>query len=141
MGHIFFIAPTPDTNLDEISEWTLFWLLEHNLVPDTAIYNCHTVRQALAAIEAPLSIGEPPALVVIDHSTPPREEIIKFADNLRNCIPESWILEIVPNDMPLPAAKENAFWVRKPVCKEDWIAVLDHVFFRAGTPQWSASEK
>ncbi len=141
MGHIFFIAPTADSNLDEISQWTLYWLLEHNLVPDTAIYNCHNLRQASVAIEAPLALGEPPALVVIDHSTPPQSEAIHFAKKLRNCIPESWIVEITPDNMPLPSVDENSFWVQKPVTKESWIAILKHIFLTAGTPQWSATER
>ena len=141
MGHIFFIAPSADSNLDEISQWTLYWLLEHNLVPDTAIYNCHNLRQALVAIEAPLTIGEAPQLVVIDHTTPPQEETIRFAGKLRTCIPESWIVEIVPPDMPLPSVDENSFWVQKPVPKEDWLSVLEHVFLKAGSPQWSETEK
>ena len=108
MGHIFFIAPDADSNLDEIAQWTLYWLLEHNLIPDTAIYNCHNLRQALVAIEAPLAIGEAPALVVLDHSTPPKEEVLEFAQKLHNCIPESWIVEIVPREMPLPQIQENS---------------------------------
>lgn len=138
MGHIFFIAPDADSNLDEIAQWTLYWLLEHNLIPDTAVYNCHNLRQALVAIEAPLAIGEAPALVVLDHSTPPKEEVLEFAQKLHNCIPESWIVEIVPKEMPLPQIQENSFWISKPVCRADWIAVLEHIFLKAGTPQWSA---
>lgn len=139
MGHIFFIAPNEDSNLDDIAQWTLYWLLEHNLIPDTAIYNCHNLRQALVAIEAPLSAGEAPALVVLDHTTPPKEESIQFATKLHDCIPESWIVEIIPKDMPLPQVQENSFWILKPVGKDDWIAVLEHIFLKAGTPQWSAA--
>ena len=139
MGHIFFIAPNSDSNLDEIAEWTLYWLLEHNLVPDTAIYNCHNLRQALVAIEAPLAIGEPPALIVLDHATPPQEETLQFATKLHNCIPESWIVEITPRDMPLPHVQEHSFWIQKPVSEADWKAVLEHVFLKAGSPQWTAT--
>lgn len=140
MGHIFFIAPTDDSNLDEISRWTLAWLLEHNHVPDTAIYNCHNLRQARVAIETPLESGEAPTLVVIDHATPPKEEVICFAKRLRECVPESWIVEIVPDEMPLPEADENSFWVRKPVGESAWVAILEHIFLKAATPQWSEAE-
>lgn len=141
MGHIFFIAPNEASNLDEIANWTLYWLLEHDLVPDTAIYTCQNLRQATVALEAPLNIGESPALVVVDHEEPPREETIEFAKNLRNCIPESWVIEMVPLSMPLPEANGDQFWIRKPVRKEEWLAVLEHVFLRASTPQWSETER
>ncbi len=123
-----------------MAQWTLQWMLQHDLSADTAIYTCTRLDQALRSLEDPLAAGEPPALIVFDHGVPPTVETVHFCDKLRSCIPEAWIVELVSKEMPLPQDPSDSFWIKKPVCKEDWIDVLQHVFLQAATPQWSNAD-
>lgn len=140
VGHIFFIAPDAGGTLDEIAQWTLRWMLLHDLPTDTSIYTCKSIAEAERALEAPITAGEPPALIVIDQGSSPRQESIRFADKLRQCIPEAWIIELVTSKMPMGRKTNEAFWLKKPVVKGDWEDVLQHVFIQAGSPQWSNAE-
>jgi len=137
VGHIFFISDSKDTDLGELAGWTLYWMLSHDISPDTAIYSCQGMEQGSKALETPLSQGESPALIVFDHGKTPTKESIAFGRRLRDTIPESWIIELVANDYPLPAKTEDAFFMRKPIRKNDWEDVLNHIFIEAGSPQWS----
>lgn len=91
---------------------------------------------AQSSIALPLTQSQAPSLVVIDHCET-SAAISQFSETLRNCIPEAWIIELVDNESWLPRDLQNAFLVRKPIRKDDWDDVLQHVFLRAGSPQWS----
>jgi|SRR5574344_2541924 hypothetical protein len=141
MGHIFFITLDSSCNLDEVAQWTLFWLLDHDMVANTTLYTCSGLEQAYRALEKPLKNGNSPALIVIDYPMQPNAEMIQFVHRLRECIPETWIVEFIPRSMPMPSNKEeHLFWIPKPVCEEDWTDVLKHVCFQAASPQWSEAE-
>ena len=58
---------------------------------------------------------------------------------LHNGIPESWIIEIIPDDMPLPedSRDDSTFWIRRPVSEEEWYATLENVLHKNGCPQWA----
>lgn len=142
MGHIFFITLDSSCNLDEIAQWTLFWLLDNDMVANTTLYTCSGLEQAYRALEKPLKTGNSPALIVIDYPMQPNPEMLQFVNRLRECIPETWIIEFIPRSMPIPSEKDrNLFWIPKPVCQEDWTDVLKHVCFQAASPQWSEAEK
>lgn len=136
MGHIFFIAPDSDEWLETLARWTVQWILRHDVPVDTTIYTCASLEQAQESLSAPLSQGNPPALVVIDHSNPD-PGVTRFGENLRACIPETWVIELVTGETPLPQDGDHAFLVRKPIQRADWEDVLQHVFLQARTPQWS----
>ncbi|HHX14956.1 MAG TPA: hypothetical protein GX724_02195 [Fibrobacter sp.] len=141
MGHIFFITPDSSCNLDEIAQWTLFWLLDHDMVTDTTLYTCSGLEQAYQALEKPLKNGDSPSLIVIDYPLNPNPEMIQFVNRLRECIPEAWIVEFIPKNMPLPPKKDDSlFWVSKPVSQESWVGILQHVCLQAASPQWSKAE-
>lgn len=137
MGHIFFITDSRSSDLSELSSWTLDWMLSHDQPADTAIYSCQGIEQGKQAIEAPLSAGESPELIVLDHGKAPTKESVAFGKRLRAAIPESWIVELVEKDYPMPDRNEDAFFMPKPICKNDWEEVLQHVFVEACSPQWS----
>lgn len=139
VGNIFFIAPQEESPLDEIAQWTLQWVLESQIPVDTFIHSCNSLEQAERALEKKMSIGDPPALIVFDHLESPTPESIRFSQKIRACIPETWTVELVPNTMPLPS-EEDSFWLRKPIIKEDWIEVLNHIRLKAASPQWSLSD-
>ena len=138
MGHIFFVAPISNELLDVIARWTVQWILRNDIALDTTIYTCASIEEAEASISIPLAHGTPPSLVVIDHGAPDKR-ITAFGEQLRSCVPESWIIELVENKSWLPADISNAFLVRKPVQREDWEDVLAHVFLQSQSPQWSRS--
>ena len=139
MGHIFFVAPTSDDQLETIARWTVQWILWNEVSVDTTIYTCASLDEAEASISIPLAHGIPPALVVIDHGEP-SPAITSFGQKLRTCVPEAWIIELVDNKSWLPDDMSQAFLVRKPVHREDWEEVLSHVFLQARTPQWSRNQ-
>ncbi|MDR1759306.1 MAG: hypothetical protein LBR60_02125 [Fibrobacter sp.] len=140
MGTIFFIAPQEESQLDEMAQWTLQWVLENRIPVDTFIHSCSSLEQARRAIQKKMAIGDPPALIVFDHLGSPTPEAMRFGAEIRSGIPEAWTVELVPANMPLPAPEDDSFWLRRPVKKDDWIEVLNHVCRRAASPQWSLSE-
>ena len=137
MGHIFFISDDPATDLSEIANWTLDWMLSHDISADTAIYTCKGIAQGEKALDTPLSQGESPALIVLDHASAPTKESVLFGKRLRDAIPESWIVELVEKDYPVSKKSDDAFFMPKPIRKAEWEDVLQHVFVEAGSPQWS----
>ena len=139
MGHIFFISPSSPGSLDRLCQWTFRWLLEHgDAAEDSTLYTCNSIEDATNLLESALIIGQSPALIILDHADHPREENLKFSRILHDGIPESWILELVPDDMPLPQDEDGLFWVRRPVSEDEWSATLQQVLLRSGSPQWAA---
>lgn len=136
MGHIFFIAPDSNEWLDTLARWTVQWILNHEIPVDTTIFTCCSLEQASESLSQPLANGTPPALVVIDHCKAD-PAVTRFGELLRACIPETWVIEMVTGETPLPRDGEQAFLVRKPVNRADWEDVLHYVFVQARTPQWS----
>lgn len=112
-------------------------MLSNDISADTAIYTCKGLDQGEKALETPLSQGESPALVVLDHGMRPTKESVQFGNRLRDLIPESWVLELVEKDYPVDKKSDDSFLLQKPICKSDWEETLLHVFVEAGSPQWS----
>ena len=128
MGHIFFITPSSPGSLDKLNQWTFRWLLEHgNMAEDSTLYTCNSIESAQSLLESALIIGQSPSL------------IIAFSKELHNGIPESWIIEIIPDDMPLPedSRDDSTFWIRRPINEEEWYATLENVLHKNCSPQWA----
>ena len=113
MGHIFFISDDRATDLSELANWTLDWMLSNDISADTAIYTCKGLDQGEKALETPLSQGESPALVVLDHGMRPTKESVQFGNRLRDLIPESWVLELVEKDYPVDKKSDDSFLLQK----------------------------
>ena len=139
VGHIFFIAPDSGDWLDTLARWTVQWILRNEIPIDTTIYTCSSLEQANETLAEPLAAGSPPALVVIDH-TNQDPAITRFGELLRSCIPETWVIEMVTGETPLPQDGDQAFLVHKPIRRGDWEDVLQHVFVQARSPQWSRAQ-
>lgn len=107
------------------------------MAEDSTLYTCNSIEDATNLLESALIIGQSPALIILDHSDKPREENLNFSKLLHDSIPESWIVELVPDDMPLPKEESGFFWVRRPVREEEWAATLQQVLLRNGSPQWA----
>jgi len=119
VGHIFFISDDRATDLTELANWTLDWMLSHDFPADTAIYTCKGIEQGEKALDTPLSQGESPALIVLDHGIKPTKESIAFGNRLHDLIPESWIVELVEKDYPISKQSDEAFFLPKPIRKAD----------------------
>lgn len=141
MGHIFFIAPSSPGSLDKLSQWTFRWLLEHgDLADDTTMYTCNSIEDATSLLETALIVGESPALIILDHADSPTEQNLEFSKRLHDGIPESWIVELVPDTMPIPQSDDNFYWVRRPVSEDEWCSTLEQVLLRNGSPQWARND-
>lgn len=136
MGHIFFISPSSPGSLDKLCQWTFRWLMNReDQSEDATLYTCNSIEDATGLLESALIMGESPALIVFDHADTPKAENLKFSKLLHDAIPESWIVELVPDSMPLPDedCEENGFcWIRRPVSEDEWYKVLQD-----GSPQWA----
>lgn len=137
MGHLLFVSTTPSPHLEEIARWTLHWILQNEIQVDSTIYACHSVGAASESIAKPLSQGNPPALVVLNHPVLENPDLLSFGALLRASIPETWILDLIETDSTLPQDREECFCLRKPLRQSDWEDVLAHIFLKASTPQWS----
>lgn len=142
MGHIFFIAPSSPGSLDKLSQWTFRWLLEHgDLAEDATMYTCNTIEDATSLLDSALIVGQSPALIILDHADTPTDRNLKFSKMLHDSIPESWIVELVPDTMPIPENDEgNFYWVRRPVSEDEWFSTLEQVLLRNGSPQWAQND-
>ncbi|MCF0225544.1 MAG: hypothetical protein HUK20_14855 [Fibrobacter sp.] len=141
MGHIFFISPSSPGSLDKLSQWTFRWLLEHGeLMEDATMYTCNSIEDATSLLESALIIGQSPALIILDHTDNPKSSNLDFSKCLHDGIPESWIVEIVPDSMPIPQSDDNLFWVRRPISEEEWYSTLDQVLLKSASPQWAGND-
>lgn len=140
MGHLFFVSARPNPHLEEIAGWTVQWILQKEIPVDSTLYACDSVAAARESIARPLSQGNPPALVVLDHQGLDNGELGAFGVLLRASVPETWVLDLVEPDSALPADREESFCLRKPLRQSDWEDVLAHIFLRARTPQWSRAD-
>ncbi|NLB64208.1 MAG: hypothetical protein GX801_08915 [Fibrobacter sp.] len=139
MGHIIFVAPNSDEQLDKLAHWTVEWILENEIPMDSSIYSCNSLATAEASIANPLFENTSPFLVVLGHGHP-HKETAAFGENLRSCLPETWIIEIIDDKSRLCKNLENAFFVKSPVHRQDWQNILQHIFIEAASPQWSRTE-
>lgn len=140
MGHIFFITPSSPGSLDKLNQWTFRWLLEHgNMAEDSTLYTCNSIESAQSLLESALIIGQSPSLIIFDHADHATEKNLAFSKELHNGIPESWIIEIIPDDMPIPedSRDDSTFWIRRPINEEEWYATLENVLHKNCSPQWA----
>lgn len=136
-GHVLLISKDAPF-AHQWSQFTADWLEKHGVDPNPIVYVCNDFSLAQKSIEIPLSIAQPPALVIIDHQLNDQDASI-FSKKLRDCIPESWILDLVDRDNTLPIQFESAHIISKPVHEDDWNEFFHMMFFQAANPQWSKS--
>jgi len=117
-----------------IGEWTLKWF-KNNGFPSYQIVRSHGLEMTLQSLEKPLRMGQPPDLVIVDRS-PNAVGIDHFSNIVADCIPESWVVELVlPED--LIQTDGSVIYLKKPFNKQDWINLLKHCFIECPNPQWS----
>ena len=120
-----------------MSQWTLRWLLQNDMADDTTMYTCNSIEDAQDILETALIEGESPALIVFDHADRAKDVNLKFSKKLHEAIPESWIVEIVPDDMPVEKSDGSLYWIRRPADEDEWNETLEQVLLRTPTPQWA----
>ena len=94
-------------------------------------------RRDLSDLETALITGDSPALIIFDHADRPTDMNIAFSKRLHNSIPESWIVEIVPDTMPIEKEDDSLYWIRRPLTEDEWRETLDQVLRKTPTPQWA----
>ncbi len=134
-GHILLLTTSVE-HAEQIADWTVAWLIAKKLDPHPMVFVCHDLEMAERSLELPLQQAKPPALVILDHQGKD-PEMSRFSKKLRDCIPESWVVDLVSKEGLLPADPSSAHVIWKPTLREDWEDLLGHLFLRASTPQWS----
>lgn len=109
------------------------------MADDATMYTCNSIEDAQSILETALIVGESPALIIFDHADHPRDVNLKFSKMLHESIPESWIVEIVPDEMPIEKNDGSLYWIRRPINEEEWDQTLEQVLLRTPTPQWANS--
>ncbi len=92
---------------------------------------------AIKSLEAPLKIGIPPEMVIVDRSLN-SVGIENFSTIVGDCIPECWVVELVSAKDPIQPDGSIIF-LQRPFKKQDWLDLLHHCFIECPTPQWSRS--
>ena len=65
---------------------------------------------------------------------------LEFSKRLHSSIPESWIVEIVPDSMPIRQDDGSLYWIRRPLDEDEWRETLEQVLRKTPTPQWADTE-
>jgi hypothetical protein len=133
-GYIILVAEAT-IEAEILSSWTVEWVLFNGVDIEPTVYLVDNLDLAKKSIEVPLASAHPPALVILDHSHA-QGEVSSFSQFLRSVIPETWIIDILTADSPVPE-DPTVFALFKPIHKENWENILKHVFSQAGSPQWS----
>jgi hypothetical protein len=134
-GHILLLTSSVE-HAEQIADWTVAWLIDQKIDQHPMVFVCHDLEMAERSLEMPLRDAKPPSLVILDHQGSD-QAMARFSKRLRDCIPESWIVDLVPRDGLMPADPTSAHVLWKPTLREDWEDLLAHLFLRATTPQWS----
>ena len=134
IGHIVAIAP-PSQELKRLSSWIISWVQDKDISIDPTVYTCSNTKLARHSLQVPLELGSPPSLIIIDHDIN-EEDISAFAREVREGIPETWVIELASDNTIIPQ-ENNIFLLKKPFKKTEWEEILTHVFLKASTPQWS----
>ena len=109
------------------------------MAEDSTMYTCNTIEEAVNILETALITGDSPALIIFDTADRPTDMNIAFSKRLHNSIPESWIVEIVPDTMPIEKEDDSLYWIRRPLTEDEWRETLDQVLRKTPTPQWANS--
>jgi hypothetical protein len=133
LGHILLISQS-NFHTQEMCQWTVDWILENDIPIETTVYLCDSVEMATKSLQNPIQEATPPSLIILDHEIP--EPLLQFSALLKDCLPESWVIDLIPTDNHVPEGL-GSFVVSKPVSKDDWFGILEHIFKNAHTPQWS----
>lgn len=110
------------------------------MAEDNTMYTCNSIEDASNILETALIQGESPALIIFDHADRPKDVNVNFSKKLHNAIPESWVIEIVPDSMPIQKDDRGLYWIRRPLGEDEWRETLDQVLRKTPTPQWANTD-
>ncbi len=121
---------------NNVCRWTFKWMAENGIRMDS-ISRTSGLELAIASLEAPLKIGAPPNMIIIDRSLD-AVGIENFSTIVSDCIPECWVVELVSAKDPIQP-DGSVIYLQRPFKKQDWLDLLEHCFIQCPTPQWSKS--
>jgi len=131
-GAIFLISGEPQ-RCARISRWVLEWVENSGADIEPSVYLLDSIDLARASLAEPLRLGEPPVLVIIDRITSGDPA---FAKLVSDCIPETWVVEILGDQDVLPQS-ECIVGLRHNARRDEWESMLHHCLQECPSPQWS----
>jgi hypothetical protein len=134
-GHVVWVGKGTLSS-DKLCRWTLKWIAEQQ-INIASIAQVDSLEMALESLEAPVRLGNPPEMVIVDRELK-CAGIETFSEKVQNCIPECWVVELV-SSKDLIQPEGNVIYMEKPINEEDWFDLLRHCFLECPNPQWSKS--
>ncbi|HNY29857.1 MAG TPA: hypothetical protein PKO15_03130 [Fibrobacteria bacterium] len=133
-GGIFLISANPDHSA-KWSRWILDWIERSGSDLENVVYLCDSPSLARESLALPVREGDPPAMVLVDRSTPGCDS--DLAKMISDCIPETWVIEILA-EQNAPSTENGAIMaLRESARRDEWEAVLHHCLHESPAPQWS----
>ncbi len=121
---------------NSVCQWTIEWMKDH-AIGITNIIRTSGLELAIESLETPLKQGSPPEMVIVDRSLN-SVGIENFSTMVGDCIPETWVIELVSSKDPIQP-DGTVVYMQRPFKKQDWLDLLHHCFVECPNPQWSKS--
>lgn len=136
-GGIFLISAHPDRSA-RWSRWILDWISRSGSDLESVVYLCDSPALARESLALPVREGEPPSMVLVDRSTKGCDA--DLARLISDCIPETWVIEILSDNDPLPTDGGAVMALRESARRDEWESLLHHCLHESPSPQWSKAE-
>lgn len=133
-GGIFLICSETEPGA-QWSRWILEWIERSGSDLERAVYLCDSADLARESLALPVSVGEPPGMVIVDRAATGGTS--DLARMISDCIPEAWVIEILSDSDTVGV--NGLFALRRLARREEWESMLHHCLHECPAPQWSRS--
>ena len=131
-GPVFLLCSDTERS-QRVCRWILEWM-EGNETPfERMVFVCDDVDLVRRSLREPLLEGDPPTLIVLDRASCGGPA---FAAEVSDCIPESWVVELVEENDCLPL-RSSILALRTGSRRDEWEGFLQQVLEECLTPQWA----
>jgi hypothetical protein len=133
-GPVFLLCSDSERS-QRVCRWILEWMEGNDTPFERTVYVCDDIDLVRRSLREPLMEGDPPALVVLD-----RKSCLgpSFAAEVADCIPETWVVELVDEQDCLPL-RPSILALRHTARRDEWEEFLQQVLDDCVTPQWAQS--
>ncbi len=132
-GGIFLICSDSEQG-SRWSRWILEWIERSGSDLERAVYLCDSAELARESLALPVSVGEPPGMVIVDRVAAGGSQ--DLARLVADCIPEAWVIEILSDSDTIDPAS-NLVVLRRSSRRDEWESMLHHCLHESPSPQWS----
>ena len=132
-GGIFLICSDSEQG-SRWSRWILEWIERSGSDLERAVYLCDSADLARESLAVPVSVGEPPGMVIVDRAA--ADGSPDLARLVADCIPEAWVIEILSDSDTLDPAS-GLVVLRRSSRRDEWESMLHHCLHESPSPQWS----